>query len=75
MVLYKVRYSIDLEGREMKSKEFDDFDKMKAFAKKISAFTNRMIYIDWTYSSDPGVWMLLRACPTVKDINNVKPKH
>lgn len=75
MVIYKVRYSVDIDGREMKSKEFDDFDKMKVFAKKIAAFTNRMIYIDWTYSSDPGVWMLLRACPTVKDINNVKPKH
>ena len=75
MVLYKVRYSTDLLGKEMKSKEFDDFDKMKAFAKKIASFTNRMVYIDWTYSSNPGVWILLRACPTVKDINKVNPKH
>lgn len=75
MILYRVRYSIDTLGKEMKAKEFDSFEKMKEFAKKIAAFTNRMVYIDWTYSSDPGVWILLRACPTVKDINNVKPKH
>ena len=75
MVLYRVRYTTDALGKNIVSKEFDDFKKMKKFAKKILEFTRRMVHIDWAYGSNPNGWMLLRSCPNENDINNIKEKH
>ena len=76
MVLYRVKYSKDVEEKNYAySKVYDDFSAMRKKAKELSKITNRKVYIEWAYPSNPEFWSLLRTCPNERDLNNLKPKQ
>ncbi len=75
MILYRVKYFKDVEEKnEAFSKIYDDFSEMKKKARELSKITNRKIFVEWAYLSNPDFWSLLRMCPNENDINNLKEK-
>ena len=76
MILYRVKYFKDVEEKDHAySKVYDDFSAMKKKAKELSRITNRKIYVEWAYLSNPEFWSLLKVCQDESNINSLKPKQ
>ena len=76
MVIYRITFYKDIACREeAHTGDIESFKTAKARAKQIAKLADRPVKIEWCYSTNYGVWGLLRHCPTANDVNNAKEQH